>query len=154
MTQTCSICKNQFPTTGEYFYRDINIKSGFRRRCKDCMAASRSVMGEMVRNSRSRAKRKGLDFNLDKQFIVKLNDIQNGKCAISGIPLNWTVNNNVGKQRVCPPDRASLDRIDNTAGYTRNNVQLVVEFANKIKCWYPPGVIYDFCEAVLKNRPS
>lgn len=52
---------------------------------------------------------------------------QKGRCALTGLPLDWTYY--VGRDRGGKPVRhlgsASLDRIDNAAGYTPSNIQWV-----------------------------
>jgi hypothetical protein len=84
----------------------------------------------MFRNARIRAKRRGLPFDLDEQWIMDM----------------------FGNQRVCPimshsgedyeldwyskfiVDRSpSLDRVDNSKGYTKDNVWVISQLANKMK---------------------
>lgn len=143
----CSKCNITLPR--EAFHRDRTTTKGHSSICKSCKSKNRDIAGEMIRNTRSRAKKKGLEFNLSKKFIEDLNIAQNGKCVYSGTKLNWEPGNRRGRQRVCPPDRASIDRIDSDKGYTKDNVQLVCDFVNRIKCWYPEKDVYRFCKQVV-----
>ncbi|HZK56685.1 MAG TPA: hypothetical protein VFD17_00115 [Clostridia bacterium] len=34
--RTCNMCKQEFPLTAEYFYRNKSFKSGFAYQCKNC----------------------------------------------------------------------------------------------------------------------
>lgn len=73
--------------------------------------------------ARYRAKRKGIAFNLEVSDIVipKL-------CPVLKIPLS-SGGNNGGPRGTSP----SLDRIDNTQGYIKGNVQVISHKANTMK---------------------
>ena len=75
------------------------------------------------RNARSEAKRRGIEFSLTREEYASIFD--NMRCAISGRSLH------VGHKsdELC----ASVDRIDNAAGYVLSNVQLVSLRLNRIK---------------------
>lgn len=78
----------------------------------------------MVAQAKTRAKRKGIPFDLQASDIV-IPDT----CPVLGIKLVFG-ENMVGK----PVDGSpSLDRIDNTRGYTKDNVVVVSLRANQIK---------------------
>ncbi len=65
--------------------------------------------------------------NLTLEDLKLIWDKQNGKCAITGLSMilpETTASTNVG------PKCVSIDRIDNTKGYTNDNVQLVCYSAN------------------------
>ena len=79
---------------------------------------------------RDNSKRKGFPLEAiewNKELI--LSKIVNGKCAISGVDfdlLNYSNNR-------CNPFAPSPDRIDNSKGYTLDNVQWVCHIINKMK---------------------
>jgi hypothetical protein len=62
-----------------------------------------------------------------KKFIDELIDDQDGFCAVSEIPLQFD-REETDKQLLC-----SLDRIDSSQHYEKNNLQLVCRFINKWK---------------------
>lgn len=68
---------------------------------------------------------RGYCWELDIEFIDSLYEIQRGRCAISGMFIGWS------------PHRwehtASIDRIDNDKGYTKDNVQLVHKEVNMLR---------------------
>jgi len=61
-------------------------------------------------------------------FLKKLYKKQNGKCAISGMPLELQLG--VGKPN---PNKCSIDRIDSNRGYNHRNVWLVCWWVNQMK---------------------
>lgn len=142
----CTGCKRSFDLAT--FHKDSRSSTGRVSRCPQCRATYRSVINEMLSNAKSRSKKRHLPFDLTKDDIRNQMRLQNNKCIYSGIELNWSAGNG-GKQRVCPPDRASLDRIDSSLGYIKGNIQLVTDFANRIKTWYPHGDVLSFCKHVV-----
>jgi hypothetical protein len=77
----------------------------------------------MVRNARSRAKTRELEFSLTLADVVIP-----PRCPVLGLPLV------VSKSRTrFAPDSPTLDRIDNTRGYVPGNVFVVSYRANALK---------------------
>ena len=68
------------------------------------------------------------DIEVLTSFLKKLYAKQNGKCAISGMPLELQVG--VGKPN---PNKCSVDRIDSNRGYNHRNVWLVCWWVNQMK---------------------
>lgn len=78
----------------------------------------------MLNQARTRAKEKGLDFDLtvDDIFIPEL-------CPVLGIPLIFSKTGKKGPSANSP----ALDRIDNKCGYVRGNVAVISTRANVLK---------------------
>jgi len=75
----------------------------------------------MIAHAKQRAKKFGIEFCLIKEDIV-IPDI----CPVLGIPLYFTK----GKSTNNTP---SLDRIDNSQGYIRENIRVISNKANALK---------------------
>jgi hypothetical protein len=77
----------------------------------------------LLGQARYRAKKKGIEFNLELSDVVipKI-------CPVLKIPLS--AGSSSGGPRGCSP---SLDRIDNTKGYIKGNVQVMSHKANTMK---------------------
>ena len=97
----------------------------------------------LYQTAKSRAKKSGLDFNLD------ITDIQIPKeCPILGIPLFIRQGSKeLGKN----PNNPSLDRIDSSKGYIEGNVQWVTYQANLNKHVMTMEQLYEFCRKVLNH---
>ena len=74
--------------------------------------------------AKNRAKIKGLDFDIDEKFVTELFLNQNKRCKYSGLEISLT---NESKNIF------SIDRIDSTLGYTKDNVCLTLEKINTMK---------------------
>lgn len=79
-------------------------------------------VARMIRTSKHRAKKVGLDFNIDAADIV-IPSVS----PVLGIPL--LIASKMGGSDASP----SIDRIDNNKGYIKGNVRVISNRANKLK---------------------
>lgn len=142
--KACSKCKQDKP------FEDFSIrktKSGYDHYCKLCRieagrkyrtenrdkankssAISRKKMHwshRLIRTSKSSAIARNLEHELTAEDIKLIWETQNGCCYWLGVPLN-------GDSEL--PDRhplkPSIDRLDNSKGYIKDNVVITSTFAN------------------------
>lgn len=94
----------------------------------------------ILQRAKHRAKEKELDFNLTEEdiFIPIL-------CPYLKTPLT----NLHGKG--FHDSNVSLDRIDNTKGYIKGNVEIISVLANKMKCNASPEQLEAFATEVLRR---
>jgi hypothetical protein len=104
---------------------------------------------ELIAGARRRAKAKGLDFDLDVEWVVER--IKRG-CAMTGEPFNLTDSPPKGSHahRKAP----SLDRIDNARGYTKDNVWVICAGVNVAKNSMSVDVFWSMCAKVCKTLPA
>lgn len=77
----------------------------------------------LLHHSKERSKTKNLEFDLTSQDIIDLYDKQNGKCYWLGIDMSKD-------NSYYTPNQPSIDRLDNSKGYTKDNIVLACTFAN------------------------
>lgn len=77
--------------------------------------------------AKCRAKQSNLPFDLTVEDLYNLWNEQNGKCAISNIPMTYEF----CKGNVMT--NISVDQINPKAGYTKDNIQLVCWAVNRMK---------------------
>lgn len=157
----CNKCKQWL--TKESFSIDNTFLHGNRgglcRECKNCQKeryykerarlleddnlAWRYKLNQALKGTRRRSKIKDSYNDLDLEFLMYLWNKQNGKCAITGLDMTYKfyegrVNTNV-----------SVDRIDSSKGYTRDNVQLVCMAANQMKNDLSMDELVYMCEKII-----
>jgi hypothetical protein len=97
---------------------------------------------------KNRAKNKNLVFNLTGNDLWSLFLKQNKKCALSGLtiifPSAWGAKS---KTQIT----ASLDRIDSTQGYIKDNVQWVHKKINSMKMDMTDQEFISLCKMVAKH---
>lgn len=87
---------------------------------------------------------------LDVDFLNQLYVKQSGRCALTGFELTA----HRGKGLI--PTNITIDRIDNSLGYSRDNVQLVCRKANEMKGTTTEEELLEWCAAVIQTlgRPK
>lgn len=74
------------------------------------------------------------DFDITVPFLVDLFERQDGRCALSGLPMATTTHIDERPDDMrSNPNKLSIDRIDSSRGYTEDNVQLVRWRPNNMK---------------------
>lgn len=102
-----------------------------------------------VSSTERRAKKLGLPFDLDAKFLWELFERQSRKCALSGVEISFSV---VNRKRA--EGTISLDRVDSTKGYTKNNVQWVHKNVNLMKMYLPQAEFLEWCGKVWKHHQN
>ena len=93
---------------------------------------------------RSGAKQRGIEFDesIDAKWLWSLFEQQEKKCKLSGLELIF--DNDFNKHT------ASLDRIDSSKGYIKDNVQWIHKDINTIKWDFSQNYFIDLCKKVAK----
>jgi len=99
--------------------------------------------------NRTKARNKKKESEISK--VLTLQDIKNqwenqdGKCAYTGIPMI-----HIGKKK--DPRQASLDRIDSSKGYEKNNIHFVCLSINLAKIDFSDKVFKSFLNDIKKYK--
>lgn len=119
-------------------------------RCKTC--AKRQYIGSLSKEFYSKIKRhaniRGISFDVTQQFLWDLYVKQNGKCALTGLDINFadsSIDHRRGKTS------ASLDRIDNDRGYDEDNVWWIHKTVNFLKHILFLGELIFLCRLIVKK---
>lgn len=96
----------------------------------------------LYNSARSRAKKKGLEFSITLDDIV-LPEL----CPVLGIAMRKNDNK-------CKDSSYSLDRVDNSKGYIKENIQVISNKANTLKNGLTPDLCDKIKEYMVKHWPS
>ena len=108
-------------------------RDSYHRRKKDID----NIQYRLWRNAKQRAREKGLAFTITKEDI----NIPS-HCPVFKIPFVD------GDRRLSP----SIDRIDCSKGYTRDNIQIISQLANAMKWDSTPSELLQFAKWVLEKE--
>lgn len=125
---------NKIPTRNRY---NIATHSDCRR---DKYTAFRYIL--------SSAKRRFKEFSITLDDLKYQWELQSGRCPYSNIQLELPTNTG-GK--IHPSVRASLDRIDSSKGYVKDNIQFVSTMINYMKSSLPEEDVLRFRDQLIKN---
>lgn len=95
---------------------------------------------KLIYSARNNAKLRGIEFNITEDDVVIPTH-----CPLLGVRLTCIF----GEGRVST--NMSLDRIDNTKGYTPDNIQVICDLANRMKQDATPEQLIAFANGVLNT---
>lgn len=168
-TLHCPVCNRDLP-----YYKFIIARKSHTGRmwcCKDCLDSNpglslnnfrktydqnfrtliytqkresrlRNFIHTMWKAAKKRAAERGLEFNIEESDII-IPEI----CPILEVPFQFGTRNNYDYS-------PSLDRIDNTKGYIKGNIQVISKKANTMKNSATLEELQMFCKNVLRYSPS
>jgi len=165
--QKCTTCKEEkeltdFYSNGCYF---DGIKK-YRSKCKSCILKKLAINNDKIYKTRcekrsssyknfitgilnhANKRKQNLGFNIDIGFLLNLYESQEGKCAISGEEMTYLA----GAGRRCT--NISIDRIDSSKGYTRDNVQFVCDIVNVMKQQLTKSELLFWCNKIVKKSKN
>ncbi len=170
--QICRTCLEEKPI-GDFWKQPVR-KDGRQTECRYCMrlrnikwhaenkerslslnkkAVSKYRSSDNVRallkSAKDRARTAGMKFSLLAQDILIPKF-----CPVLGIELTYGLGRGMGQSLEIRDSRASIDRIDNSKGYTAGNIVIVSYRANRIKsdaCVDELKRIYEYYRSLLDD---
>ena len=108
------------------YYRDN--KEQRLATAKQSRTGKEGYLKSMLYSAKSRAIKKGWEFNLDLDILMA---IASDYCPVDGLPFDWE--RQLDYDKTLPLSIPSLDRIDSTRGYTKDNVMIIGDQWNRWK---------------------
>lgn len=167
MTKTCSKCKVEQPRSA--FFNADKRPDGKCPQCKECMteySAKRRAEGKEALNQRKwrdenksnprfrasrlmidakqRAKKNELPFDLDLDWVEE--KLNNGFCEATGLGFDFV------PSIPARPFTPSLDRIDPSLGYTKENTQVVCWIYNRAKGVHDHASVVTLAQALCNTK--
>lgn len=97
------------------------------KRLKYGRSSWKAFFTDQIATIKSNAKLRGLAFSLTATDLLELHAAQSGRCAVTDVELTRTY----GEGRVAT--NSSVDRIDGSKGYFKDNVRLVCDRVNAMR---------------------
>ena len=92
--------------------------------------------------AKQRADEKGMGYDIDHAFIMQLLRQSGCRCLYCGKPFVFESNHDMN---------FSIDRIDSSKGYLRDNVQVIATWVNRAKNDIDEKVFFGYIENVYKQ---
>lgn len=133
---------------GKWLYRFVCSECGLSKdcfeepkKCKHSPGAVENIWNSIVRGSKGQKGRydRPVELNITKAYIILLFQKQKGVCALSGLP-------------IILGDTASLDRIDPSKGYLKDNVWWIHKDLNKMKSAFSLEHFIYLCGVITLNN--
>ena len=120
---------------------EITSKMTLCKTCNSNRVKSLTPEWKMHQRAKQRCKKSGREFDL-KVSDIEIPDV----CPILGIKINMN-SGKPGAYRNSP----SLDRLDNSKGYTKENIHVISQLANAMKCHATTEELLVFAKWILKT---
>ncbi len=101
----------------------------------------------MFNRIKNNARQRNHEFSLTIKDLWELFLKQNKKCVLSGLPLDFTHGRNRKHKGT-----ASLDRIDSSRGYVKDNIQWIHKDINWMKQDYSINYFLEMCNKIVNHR--
>jgi hypothetical protein len=132
----CTRCGQTKPSSS--FTKAKRYKDGLSTYCTNCKLKSdsaykRTLKGYLtfkIQTSRREAKKDGREFSITLNDLLELWNSQGGKCYYTGRDMEHYSS---GNARTKNPSAVTIDRLDSSRGYTRDNIALCVWVVNRAK---------------------
>lgn len=130
-----------------------NLVTGGSRQCIECAKKPRlyqHLLPEPMWNLIvKRARRKNQVLDITRQEAEELYRGQFGKCKLSGLSITFA---NSGSDYLKCNQTASLDRIDSSKGYEKDNLQWVHKIVNLMKNTLSQEEFLDMCKKIIDHH--
>ena len=156
----CACCEIE-KDISEY-HSDKSSPTGLQTYCKDCQTQKtkkctstlngfiKKIYKDMYHNAEKRAKE--LKIELTIEDIHELYNKQKGLCAISGLQMTHETYAFKDKEHIINRLNISIDRINSSLGYTKDNVQLLAAIVNRMKTDLPDSEFIKICSIITENN--
>lgn len=160
-TKICCRCKKELPLTEKFFHVSNFLLDGFNSHCKECRQKSyhlrrkpennlEKLLNQRIIDLKTRTKKKRVKYDtildFDLGYLLHLWIEQGGRCAISNIEMTHILYDGHNNTNV------SIDRINSTKGYTKDNIQLVCSIINKMKLDMTIKELTYYCNKILTHN--
>jgi len=113
-----------------------------------CWGGHGEISGRLWGHIKNHAHSRKLEFRITLEEAWELFQVQEGKCALTGLPLSLVTPKGKGPSA----KSASLDRIDSGCGYVKGNIQWVHKRINRMKMDLDQDYFIELCRAVAAHN--
>jgi len=146
-TKLCSSCGSE-QSYGRLDHYKSAVKGDWK--CKACSNSSNNFKGKLgpmpitwFEVKRKGGLSRGLSWDLQPEDVLAMYEAQEGKCALTGWPIGWSEKGLTAT--------VSIDRIDSSEVYIKENVQLLHKDVNMAKQQYSQDYFIEICKAVTNK---
>ena len=136
-SRICNSCNktkqlSQFEHFKEGFIRSVCQQCVTLQRARKTSATPESYLRVLNTQLKSGRGKQGVDYELTAEDLIDLWEIQDGRCALSGVLMTHQRDGTYGDRKQ-KDFNASIDRVNPNGPYVRENVQLVAARINTMK---------------------
>lgn len=138
----CLVCGNEHKASNSGIGRSLS--------CRGCYTLYRKAL-TLLKCAEYRAIKRGKKINLDVPWILAR---LNKPCPYTGLPMVVPDGHQSRNYKMRHPSTPTIDRIDSSGSYTKDNSEVVSWWANLAKSFYSKEVFLNLCKAVCNNHEN
>lgn len=127
-----------------------HLRGGKSQSCRECVEWGPRdgipIPSRQWSHIQEGAAKRRIDFKITRELVYDIFKHQDGKCALTGIPLCFD------SPRKRSDGTASLDRIDSSKGYIPGNIQWVHKDINLMKGSLSQDQLLRYCSLILSYQ--
>jgi hypothetical protein len=136
------------------FFKHTATSDGWHSWCKPCCKEGNDKSREkkyssfegrvstILQTCKRSAKARNNEYEITREDLMEMWELQGGKCAYTYLDMTTQANN---------PYSVSVERINSSIGYTKENTILVCNIINRMKSDFEPEMFYEMCRAVVAH---
>lgn len=146
------LCKCSCGLTEKYV-KSSDLVKGRSKCCNRCSlyCGIGELSGTYISVVKKGAKLRNIEFNITSKQMVEVFELQNKKCALTGLDISLHRNYSQGNRE---KQTASLDRIDSSRGYVADNIQWVHKDVNIMKNKFSQEYFLEMCKRITENESN
>lgn len=138
-----SVTHRECTNCGDMFKRTTTDTMKICSKCNTARVISMDPRYKMRNRAQQRAKVSGTHFDLAASDII-IPEL----CPVFGVPIKACIGQGPGGHKYSP----SLDKIDPSKGYTKENTRVISHLANQMKSHATVAELIQFAKWVLENH--
>ena len=146
---TCQCeCGNIKSINGYHLSRGETKSCGCLKKNKGKYSTYKDISSSYWTHLENNAIKRNLEFSISQQYAWRIFQRQKQKCCLTG----WEIQLTSFSSKTKHLQTASLDRIDNSKGYIKGNIQWLHKHVNQMKHKYENEYFIKMCLSVAKNK--
>jgi hypothetical protein len=132
-------CKHHGLHLNWRIHTNSNIKCNLCASWHQKRAREKDPIKFLLKDAKQHSKQKNREFSITLDDLLEKLVVQDNKCALSSIEFS-------------KENKPSLDRIDSSKGYTKDNIQLVLKEVNIMKSNFNQDYFIHLCSLIAKKK--
>lgn len=148
-------CGNKTTINTHYFNCGKKTSCGCSRKAlgnkHQTWKGHKEISGSFFTMIKAGAISRGLSFNITIEDIWNLFTEQKRKCSLTGLNINFSKSQKKTNREIST-GTASLDRIDSSKGYEKDNIQWLHKDVNMMKNKFTEEYFINICKLITENK--
>lgn len=153
-TETCKTCGEEITDVKSYRKYECRKCWNYKNKMAKRKQAStlEGYFSMILYDVNNHPHRNRFENDIDLNHLMNLYKLQNGRCAISNIEMTWGYGDDINGNRYRKPYNISVERLNNSKGYMKDNVILICNAINLFKSTNDVSFVYEISKEIANHE--